>query len=109
MNSVNAEVMVQNDFETMTWKIWFIQRNSTNNKITCAAQEKDGWLFTTYNPSEKIPPTFTIPRQWVKAFMKGMEDSDMPKPSKDRTEGELEATKYHLSDLRKILTIKEDN
>ncbi len=56
-------------------------------------------------------PTFLIPRgvasNFLEAILGAIEDQGIKPESTSKTEGLLEATKYHLEDMRKIVFNKE--
>lgn len=74
--------------------------------------EFDGKLFKTVNidPNEegqRIEPTFSMPEYMARALYLGLEEhyERVGKPSKPTsyTQGELEATKKHLEDMRALV------
>ena len=88
--------------------------------IVYFVQERDGKTyvakpveleFVHVQDGERCEPTLTLPDRVDKAFFQALAealDGENIKTDKDaKIEGTLDATKYHLSDLRQLLKLKK--
>lgn len=69
------------------------------------------FIFEEYTPATSIEPTIKLSHEFAASFMQAMADelrnNGIRTKQDEINEGELVATKHHLSDLRKLLKIKD--
>jgi len=68
-------------------------------------------VFEKYEPGKSIEPTLRISRlmshEFLEAWAKALDEHGIKTPKQLKAEGVLDATKYHLEDLRKLLKLHE--
>lgn len=69
------------------------------------------FIFEEYIPAKYAEPTIKLSHEFAAPFMQAMADelrkNGIRTKQDEINEGELVATKHHLSDLRKLLKIKD--
>lgn len=105
------EIHIEEDYTMYTKKIWVMER--MGNDIVYYNIDKKGEIVEnrmTPNDmpgSDKFKPFMVMPRQFGEAFLleftKALTNMGIRTENEHKTEGKLEATEKHLSDMQKIV------
>lgn len=79
----------------------FIFRNRFDNKVDVI----QGDVINTVSEGEGIKPTLILNHSQLQAFAEALNKIGI-NPTREYTEGKLEATQNHLADLRTMLKLK---
>ena len=106
MSDIQLEVRTHEDPWSGDLKIAILEHEGRNTRIA-----KPVLLEMEPLPeAQRIKPTIVIPRHYAAAFMRSLTEavdkSGMRPPAMELMRGQLEATKYHLEDLRRLLKLE---
>lgn len=101
------------DFQVKIWRDEFSNRVNLGFRVR---QGKDWafakpmeFVFETRKDGEDIKPTLTIDgfeaEQFLKAMAEALDEKDIKTDKDAKIEGTLNATKYHLEDMRTLLKL----
>ncbi len=86
-------------------KIWFVDRGNGRQRVAHPIE----LTFEEYLEGAVIPPTLTLNRWLADDFLRAMAEAldkrGVKVEHEHKVHGQLEATKYHLEDLRNLLKI----
>jgi hypothetical protein len=97
----NWKIVIQQLPGLISNGIWFTRSNGIERQFL----SKDGSIIT-HEPGGSSPePFLTLEPELLQELVNGLAKNGF-KPQEGRLEGELEATKKHLIDLRQLLKLK---
>ena len=103
INRGNWEVIEQEQVGQWTVKVWLVLRDGVRRSV--AHIVKGQLIMTEIKEGEaEVEPTLNINLDAWRTLKNAMVEKKVRE--KNEVEAELEATKYHLEDLRKLLKIK---
>src|SRR4051794_7629190 len=99
------EVFISTDPTFAGLKIWFIDRGGGKQHVAQPVQ----LIFQEFGEAEMPEPTLTLNRYFADDFLRAMAEAlnkrGVKVENEHKVHGQLEATKYHLEDLRALLKI----
>jgi hypothetical protein len=94
------EVLIQDEQGTIYKNIFVYRRRDFDNSIQVL--NSNGNEVNTFEGGVPIPPTMRITREMLQKLADAL-DTNGFKPQKGFLEGNLEATKGHLEDMRRLV------
>lgn len=102
--SANWKVLVNPRPYDWNVEVWFVQRQGSDAYL--ASIDKGQITLTLIKEGDATQkPTLIVPQEVWQLLSNAISETT-PSVKKERIEGELESTKYHLEDLRKLLKLK---
>lgn len=110
MQNHKFEVHISADPQFDGIKIWFVDRSDGHQQVA----QPVNLTFEEYAEGAVIPPTLTLNRwiadEFLQAMAEALDKRGVKVENEHKVHGQLEATKYHLEDMRKIaLKLREPN
>ena len=102
-----VRVHVEADVLGRGLRIYFVTRLGLDRALGRVTD--DGRIeFDVIPAGQTYPaPTLTVPDGMVRAFVEALIEAVARPPDQSKVEGQLEATRYHLEDLRALLQLKK--
>lgn len=101
--NTNWRVEIRSKPATLTTEIFIFFHNQFNNKISILRRTG---LIEDLDAGVAVPPSFEVENEILPVLLQALMKHGVESPKESFTEGELKATKGHLSDLRQLLKLK---
>lgn len=101
------KVFIEKTPADLTVKVYLIHSYGSRNSVTTIDPNTSLLKMTEFKDGDTVLPLMTLPPQALQAISDAFVEA-VPPTKQERVEAELEATKRHLEDLRRIV-FKEEN
>ena len=104
----SLETRIFNNYAMREYEIWISQNHGFHTDILEWDKNENCFTWSKYDPNSAnvVKPTLRIPEWIAKEIVNALNTEGIKPDLESKNEGRLEATKYHLDDLRNLLRLK---